>query len=87
VEASIIRLYKYENTAITSTCGTLCLNEKAMNWTDKWTYAFPYLMSGSQTVFIITSVAETNYSLTAFNNVAGNIVLNWATMEINISKP
>jgi len=80
-------VYEYDNTPFTSTCGTLYLNEKAMNWTDKWTYAFPYEMSGSQAVFIITSVAETNYGLTAFNNVAGNIVLNWATMEINISKP
>jgi hypothetical protein len=59
-----------------------------MVWaTDRWIYAFPYQMSGSQAVFTITSVAETNYGLTAFNNVAGNIVLNWATMEINISKP
>jgi len=80
-------VYEYDNAPFTSTCGTLYLNEKAMNWTDKWTYAFPYEMSGSQAVFIITSVAETNYGLTAFNNVAGNIVLNWATMEINLSKP
>jgi hypothetical protein len=60
-----------------------------MVWaTDRWTYAFPYQMSGSQAVFTITSVAnETRYGLTAFNNAAGNIVLNWATMKINISKP
>jgi len=80
-------VYEYEpGTPFTS--GTLKLNGIAMNWTsDRWTYDFPYEMSGSQAVFSITGVLDTQYGLTAFNNVAGNIVLNWATMEITIQKP
>jgi hypothetical protein len=59
-----------------------------MVWaTDRWTYAFPYPTSGSQAVFQVTSVADTNYGLTTINNAAGNVVLNWATMGITITKP
>ena len=64
------------------------LNGSAMAWaTDRWTHDFPHSMSGSQTVFHITGVLDTQYGLTTIDNVAGNIVLNWATMEITISKP
>jgi len=80
-------VYEYEPST-PFTLGTLKLNGITMNWTtDRWTYDFPYEMSGSQAVFSITGVLDTQYGLTAFNNVAGNIVLNWATMEITISKP
>jgi len=81
-------VYEWDNTPFTGSCGTLYLNGSAMTWaTDRWTCAFPYEMSGSQTVFSITSVLDTKYGLTVINNVVGNIVLNWATMEITISKP
>jgi len=81
-------VYESDSTPFTSTCGTLNLNSSAMVWaTDRWTYAFPYQMSGSQAVFTITSVAESTYRLTGLNNAAGDIVLNWATMEITINKP
>jgi hypothetical protein len=81
-------VYEYDNTPFTSTCGTLCLNSSAMVWaTDRWTYAFPYQMSGSQAVFTITGVVESFYGLTGVYNFAGDLVLNWATMEITIGKP
>jgi hypothetical protein len=81
-------VYESDSTPFTSTCGTLYLNSVAMVWaTDRWTYTFPYQMSGSQTVFHVTSVAESTYGLTGLNNVAGDLVLNWATMEISIVKP
>jgi len=81
-------IYEYDSTQFTGSSGALFLNGTAMTWaTDRWTYAFPYLMSGSQAVFVVTSVLDTQYGLTVLNNVAGNIVLNWATMEITISKP
>ena len=81
-------VYESDSTPFTSSVGTLYLNGTAMTWaTDRWTYAFPYSMSGSQAVFHITSVAESTYGLTGLNNAAGNIVLNWATMEITINKP
>jgi hypothetical protein len=81
-------VYEADSTPFTGTSGTLYLNGDLMNWTaNGWTYDFPYSMSGSQAVFQITSVADTNYGLTAINNAAGNVVLNWATMGITISKP
>jgi hypothetical protein len=81
-------VYESDSTPFTSTCGTLYLNSVAMVWAaDRWTYTFPYQMSGSQAVFTITSVAESTYGLTGLNNVAGDLVLNWATMEISIVKP
>jgi len=82
-------VYEYEpGTPFTGSCGMLYLNGVAMTWaTDRWIYAFPYQMSGSQTVFHVTSVAESTYGLTGLNNAAGDIVLNWATMEITINKP
>jgi len=81
-------VYEYNNTPFTGSVGTLYLNGTIMMWAaDRWTYAFSYEMNGSQTIFSITGVLDTQYGLTVINNVAGNIVLNWATMEITISKP
>jgi len=81
-------VYEWDNAPFTGSCGTLYLNGSAMTWaTDRWTYAFLYQMSGSQTVFSITGVLDTQYGLTTIHNVAGDIVLNWATMEISIVKP
>jgi len=81
-------VYEWDNTPFTGSCGTLYLNGTAMNWTtDRWTYAFPYPLSGGQTVFSITGVLDIQYGLTEIHNVVGNIVLNWATMEISIVKP
>jgi len=81
-------VYESDSTPLTSSVGVLYLNGTAMTWaTDRWTYAFPYSMSGSQAVFHITGVTESFYGLTGVYNFAGDIVLNWATMEITISKP
>jgi hypothetical protein len=80
-------VYEYGSTSFSSTGGTLYLGT-AMNWTtDRWTYDFPYQMSGSQKVFQITSVADTNYGLTTINHATGDLVLNWATMAITMQKP
>jgi len=81
-------IYEYDSAPFTGSSGTLYLNGTAMTWeTNCWTYAFPYSMSGSQAVFHITSVTESTYGLTVINNVAGDLVLNWATMQITIQKP
>ena len=81
-------VYEYGSVEFTNSSGTLFLNGTVMTWENNcWTYAFPYQMSGSQAVFHITGVTESFYGLTDFNNFAGDIVLNWATMEITIRKP
>jgi len=81
-------VYESDSTPFTGSAGTLYLNDTAMVWAiDRWTYAFPYNMSGNQAIFHITSVTESTYGLTVINNVAGDLVLNWATMEITINKP
>ena len=81
-------VYEWDDAPFTGSNGTLYLNGSAMTWAaDRWTYAFPYQMSDNQTVFHITSVTESTYGLTGVYNVAGDLVLNWATMEITIQKP
>jgi hypothetical protein len=81
-------IYEYDSAPFTGSSGTLYLNGTAMIWENNcWTYAFPYQMSGNQAIFHITSVVDTTYGLTSVSNVAGDIVLNWATMEINVVKP
>ena len=83
-----LAIYEYDGAPFNSTCGTLSLNYTTMTWENNhWTCTFPYSMSGSQTVFHITSVTDLAYGLTGLNNVAGDLVLNWATMQITIQKP
>jgi hypothetical protein len=81
-------VYESDSTPFTGSNGTVYLNGTVMTWEDNcWTYAFPYSMSGGRTVFHITGVVESFYGLTGVYNFAGDIVLNWATMEITIGKP
>jgi len=81
-------VYEYDNASFTNSKGILYLNGSAMIWAvDRWTYAFSYQTSGNPAVFHITSVTESTYGLTVINNVAGDVILNWATMQITVNKP
>jgi hypothetical protein len=81
-------VYEYSVAQFSGASGKLSLNSAFMNWTtDRWTYDFPYQMTGSQAVFQVTGVSDTNYGLTTLNPAAGDVVLNWATMAVTISKP
>ena len=80
-------VYEYDNSTFDGSCGVLYVNGFEMTWDgEKWIYAFPYSMEGNQMTFHITGVLDNQYGLTEINNQAGDIIINWATMTIEIKK-
>ena len=80
-------VYEYDNATFNGSCGVLYLNGFEMTWDgEQWIYAFPYSTEGNQMTFHITGVLDNQYGLTTINNQAGDIIINWATMTIEIKK-
>ena len=80
-------VYEYDNSTFNDSCGVLYVNGFEMIWTGKkWIYAFPYSTEGNQITFHITGVLDNQYGLTEINNPVGDIIINWATITIEIKK-
>jgi len=80
-------VYEYDNATFDGSCGVLYVNGFEMIWTgEKWIYAFPYSTEGNQITFHITGILDNQYGLTTVVNQVGDIVINWATVSIEIKK-
>ncbi|MHA1742729.1 MAG: LamG-like jellyroll fold domain-containing protein, partial [Candidatus Heimdallarchaeota archaeon] len=80
-------VYEYDNSTFDDSCGVLYVNGFEMTWNgEKWIYAFPYSTEGNQITFHITGVLDSQYGLTEINNQVGDIIINWATMTIEIKR-
>ena len=80
-------VYEYGNSTFDGSRGVLYVNGFEMTWDgEKWIYAFPYSTEGNQMTFHITGVLDNQYGLTEINNQAGDIIINWATMTVEIKK-
>ncbi|MHA1742850.1 MAG: glycoside hydrolase family 78 protein, partial [Candidatus Heimdallarchaeota archaeon] len=80
-------VYEYDNSTFDDSCGVLYVNGFEMTWDgEKWIYAFPYSTEGNQITFHITGVLDNQYGLTEINNQVGDIIINWATMTIEIKR-
>ena len=80
-------VYEYDNSAFDDSCGVLYVNGFEMTWDgQKWVYTFPYSTEGNQMTFHITGVLDNQYGLAEINNQVGDIIINWAKIQVTIIK-
>lgn len=72
-------VFEFDNVKFDETKGTLYLNESAMKWStnnDRWEYTYTTDLPGAKT-FKVTGVFDTQYGLTAINDVVGAQTITW----------
>ena len=79
-------VYEYDNSTFDDSCGVLYVDGFEMTWDgEKWIYAFPYSTEGNQMTFHITGALDNQYGLTTMNNQVGDIIINWAKLQVTIT--
>jgi len=79
-------VYEYDNSTFDDSCGVLYVDGFEMTWNgEKWIYAFPYSTEGNQMTFHITGALDNQYGLTTMNNQVGDIIINWAKLQVTIT--